>query len=253
MQRLFTNENFPIYTDRVSDEEFYRMISAREDSEMIVKYYDEVTEEVLKEHFNVKKCPNKHIWYGEWENHRRIAIELHKFYSYEVRFGYNYDFIPILNNQDTFVYHRTDKAVALDVMDLYFNHITYKTDGLTHMESFNIRRKYQLPEYGNINEAEVSKEYIRDVIKTNIFFMKDFYETYQSDEQILHFLDHTIEKGNMFQRYRYIWTKAFLYAKLQDMDKAIETMGHYYEHRNGEIPKKVVKKLESVKEMSFIM
>ena len=54
-----------------------------------------------------------------------------------------------------------------------------------------------------------------------------------------------IEKGNRFEKYWYIWTKAFLYAKLQDMDMAIKTMGEYYKN----IPENVIEKLEAVKKM----
>ena len=249
MQQLFLNNNHRIYTEKVSDKEYAKKILYCEPSESLVKYYDDIAGGVLMEHFELKKCPNKHIWYGEWINHRRIVIELHMFYSYEVRFGYNYDFIPILNRQKKFVYHRTDKSVALDVMDLYLNHISYRPDNMTHLESFNVRRKYELPQFCGVQELDFAKRYIEDVITTNITFMKEFYEKYKTDEEILAFLDHTIQKGNMFQKYRYIWTKAFLYAKLQDIDKAIMTMRDYYDHMNGETPEIVIEKLKTVKEM----
>ena len=45
------------------------------------KELDDIAEKVLTEDFTLKKCPGKHIWYGEWENHRRIVIKLYKFYS----------------------------------------------------------------------------------------------------------------------------------------------------------------------------
>ncbi|MBQ4522126.1 MAG: hypothetical protein IJA10_04140 [Lachnospiraceae bacterium] len=120
---------------------------------------------------------------------------------------------------------------------------------MTHWESYNVRRKYELPASAGAKELDFAKEYIENVIRTNIAFMKEFYEAYKSDEDMIRFLDHTIQKGNIFQKYRYIWTKAFLYAKLQDMHKAIITMGDYYEHRNREIPTMVIEKLETVKEM----
>lgn len=249
MQRLFMNNNHIIYTEKVSDAEYEKKILFCNPSESLVPYYDEIAGKVFAEHFDVVKCPNKHIWYGEWNNHRRMVIKLHMFYSYEVRFGYNYDFIPILNNQNKFVYHRTGKSVDLDVMDLYYNHISYIPDNMTHWESYNVRRKYELPASAGAKELDFAKEYIEDVIRTNITFMKEFYEAYKSDEDIIRFLDHTIQKGNIFQKYRYIWAKAFLYAKLQDMNKAIMTMGDYYEHRNSEIPPMVIEKLEAVKEM----
>lgn len=91
--------------------------------ENLVKYYDDITEEILTKYFMVKNAP-------------------------ESISGYNYDFIPILNKQDKFIYHRTEKAVDLDVKDFYIKHINYEPDNLTHMESFHIRRKYELPVFG---------------------------------------------------------------------------------------------------------
>ncbi len=249
MQQLFENNNHIIFTQMVSDKEYCQRILRSEPTENLVKYYDDITEKILKEYFDVKKCPNKHIWFGEWHDHRRMAIKLHQFYSHEVRFGYNYDFIPILNSQDKFVYHRTDKAVNLDVMDLYFNHISYQPDKMTYSESFHVRRKYELPQYGGEEELDFAKKYIEDVIRTNIIFMQEFYGTYQTDEHVIEYLNSYTKLNDSCHVYQYIWTKAFLYAKLQDMDKAISAMGDYYEHRNREIPERVMEKLEAVKEM----
>lgn len=44
----------------------------------------------------------------------------------------------------------------------------------------------------------------------------------------------------------YRWTKAFLYARLHEMDHAVETMQDYYEYWDGAIPQKVMEKLEAV-------
>lgn len=249
MRQIFYNEH-KVYTEDVSYEEFLkRILFCGEESDSLVKYYDDITSSVLAEHFDLKKCPNKHIWFGEWENHRRMVVKLHYFYNHEVRFGYNYDFIPILNNQEKFVYHRTEKSVDLDVMDLYFNHIRYEEGEMTHRESHNIRRKYDLPEFYGIRDLAFAKDYIRKVIETNIPFMKDFYERYQTEEKIIDFLEHVIQNGNIFEKYNYIWTKAFLYAKLKDMDKAMKTMEEYYSalYNGKDIPQKVVEKLEAAR------
>lgn len=243
MMRFFQEEH-KLYTENISYEEYNnRFNSGNGISISLVPYYDEIVEKVLKENFELKKCSNKHIWYGEWENNRRMVVHLYYFYSHEIRFGYNYDFTPVLNNQNKFVYHRTDKSVDLNVMDLYLNHITYDCEHLNNMETHNIRRHYQLPEFGSTGELDFEKTYIENVVRNNIGFMKCFYKNISSDEDIIGFLNHTIEKGNMFQKYRYIWTKAFLYAKLQDMDRAIITMGEYRKN----IPENVIKKLEAVK------
>lgn len=245
MYQIFQEEH-KLYTENISYEEYSKKIFLPEGTCVsLVQYYDEIVEKVLKENFELKKCQNKHIWYGEWENNRRMVVHLYQFYSHEIRFGYNYDFIPILNNQDKFVYHRTDKAVDLDVMDLYLNHIAYGSEALNEMETFNIRRNYELPEYGTIEELDFAKTYIENVVRNNIEFMKCFYKNISSDEDTIRFLTHTIKAGNKFDKYRYIWTKAFLYAKLQDMDKAIITMREYMEN----IPENVIKKLESVNKM----
>ncbi|MCM1160918.1 MAG: hypothetical protein NC412_06815 [Roseburia sp.] len=243
-----------VYTARVSDEEYTKKIMGfgiESPDENLVKYYDDITEEILTKYFMVKKCPGKHIWYGEWENHRRIVIKLYCFYSYEVIFGYNYDFIPILNKQDKFIYHRTEKAVDLDVKDFYINHINYEPDNLTHMESFHIRRKYELPVFGCRQELDFAKKYIGDCVRTNIPFMQDFFEKYKTDWDVIAFLDYIIQNGSHFESYRYIWTKAFLYARLQEMEKAMETMDFYYKayYKGREIPEKVIQKLKDVYEM----
>ncbi len=67
------------------------------------------------------------------------------------------------------------------------------------------------------------------------------------------FLEHTIQNGNMFNKYRYIGTKAFLYAKLHKMDEAIETMHRYYSslYKKSEIPQNVIQKLEKVNDMDL--
>lgn len=250
MQQLFMN-NYNLFTDYVSDQEFQNKLwLTGEDCEHMVKYFDETVENVLKEYFELKKCPNRHVWFGEWENHRRMVIKLDiNSATYDIQFGYNYDFIPRLNRQKKFVYYRTEKAVGLDVMDLYLNHIWYDPDRLTHGESFNIRRHYVLNMYGRSSEIDLAKKYLENVVRNNIPFMQDFYERYNKDEEMIEFLDHTIKEGNMFERHWYIWTKAFLFARLQDMDQAEKTMREYYSYVNGAVPEKVLEKLESVKDM----
>lgn len=243
-----------VYTAGVSDEEYTKKIMGLGNEsydENLVKYYDDIAEEILTRYFTVKKCPGKHIWYGEWENHRRIVIKLRQFYSYEVVFGYNYDFIPILNRQDKFIYHRTEKSVDLDVKDFYMNHIHYDSDNLTHLESFHIRRKYELPVYGCREELDFAKKYIGDCVRTNIPFMQDFFARYESDGDVISFLDYIIHNGNYFERYRYIWTKAFLYARFHEMERAMETMDYYYKelYKERDIPQKVIEKLENVNAM----
>ena len=44
------------------------------------------------------------------------------------------------------------------------------------------------------------------------------------------------------------WTKAFLYARFHEMEKAMETMEYYYKEmrKEGKIPQKVIEKLEGV-------
>ena len=175
MQRLFF-EDHHVLTKDVSKDVFNRIFyySANGTPISLVSYYDDIVEKILKENFELKKCTNKHIWYGEWENNRRMVIKLHYFYSHEIRFGYNYDYIPRLTNQDKFVYHRTERSVDLDVMDYYINHISYNPDNLTEIESAEIRRHYYLQQYGYLEELDSAKEYIENVVRNNIFFYKRF-------------------------------------------------------------------------------
>ena len=90
-------------------------------NESVIKYYDDIVSDVLGQYFRLKKCENKHMWFGEWENYRRIVIELWvtKGAFYHVHWGYNYDFVAKLNRQDRFVYARTDKEVRCDAHDSF--------------------------------------------------------------------------------------------------------------------------------------
>ncbi len=251
MSRLFFNDYTP-YTENVSHHEYMTRLCPGDDS--LVKYYDDIVGDVLSEHFNLKKCPNKHIWYSEWENHRRMVVKLQFFYTHEIWFGYNYDFIPVLNRQDKFEYHRTDKSVDLDVVDMYLYHISYDYENLTHSETFDIRRKYYLPDWGSVNDTEFSKEYIRNVVKSNIPFMLDFYEKYRSDRDVIDFLNRKASVETPRNDSGFDWTKAFLYARLQDMDSAVKAMDKYLNRWSSEDSvkepsPKIITKLEAARDL----
>lgn len=212
-------------------------------NESVIKYYDDIVSDVLGQYFRLKKCENKHMWFGEWENHRRIVIELWaaKGVFYHVHWGYNYDFVARLNRQDKFVYARTDKAVRCDVHDSYENHIAYDDKNLGIWESYDIWRKYELPSYAS--DVEFAKKYIRQTFSNNIPFMLEWYETHINDDAVIDYIE---EQMSDVCLWNWDFTLAFLYARRHQMDKSIATLKKRYFTGDYEIPEKVIDKLKTV-------
>jgi len=86
-------------------------------------YIDYITER-LAEEFCLKYNEKKKCWYSEWNNNQRFVVELKstKGINKILRWGYNYDYIPTLNNQNKLVWHRTDNSIKIHVEDGYYYH-----------------------------------------------------------------------------------------------------------------------------------
>lgn len=243
---LFSGSNRHPIISSFSDEELWKFVMASS-AESLVKYYDDITESVLKQEFPFKKCPKKHIWYGEWENHRRPVIKLQQLHCYQVLFGYNYDFIPAFTLDDKISYFRTDKSVDVQIRDYYYYHILDECNNLAPKETYLFKKRYELTVYGCCEDMEKVFSYLKDVIQTNIPLIKDFFNIYRDDRDVLTFIDYAIENGTSFRIYPEIWAKAFLLAKLHEMDQAKKTLQSMYDRINsGVIPPKVMAHLEKV-------
>lgn len=209
-------------------------------------YFGEVVSIALADDFDLKYFEKGRWWYSEWNNHCRKVINLFaaKGTMYPIVWGYNYDFIPRLNNQDKFVYHRTEKSFATDIEDTFYSHVHYDPNTMSRMETLQIRAKYCLP--SDTNNLEIAREYVYDVVKRNIPFMKEWFSRVQTIEDVVEELDRQIAQSIAFEHRYSLYTKAFLLAKLHRMDEAIETMQLRY---GGKTPEKVLKKLYQVNEM----
>lgn len=228
-------------------QEQYDQIFSGIESEYITKYIDDIVSEALSGVFDLKKCPKGRYWYGEWVNHRRMVVNVYssKGVLYPLRWGYNYDYIPWLNNQDKFVYRRTEKSVGCDVDDSFYEYVHYDSKNMSNIETMHIREKYCLPIYAK--DIELAKKYMGTIVKRNIPFMLDWYERTKTDEAVLAELDEKIAfySHAPYITRNYYWTKAFILAHYNKLDQAIEAMEKYYDGYT--IPEKVLDKLKAVR------
>lgn len=230
----------------LSYDEYHSYFFATDAYTSVRPYFGEVVSRALADDFDLKYYEKERYWYSEWDNHCRKVIYIFatKGTLYPIKWGYNYDFIPQLNNQDKFVYHRTEKAFWADISDFFYNHVHYDPDTMSRMETLQIRTKYCLP--NDTNNIEIAREYVYDVVKRNIPFMKEWFSRVQTIENVIDELDRQIARPSALGHRNSLYTKAFLLAKLHRMDEAIETMQLRYD---GKTPEKVLKKLYQVNEM----
>lgn len=211
----------------------------------ITKYFKDTVSKVLKENFDLKYYDKGRWWYSDWNCHKRMVITLFasKGITYPMIWGYNYDFIPRLNNQNKFIWHRTQKSFHLDIEDAYYNYVPVIPKRKRTEEHFfnpeqNAKYQYELPIW--TNDLEFALKYIEDVVKRNIPFMLDWYQRVQTIEDVIGELDKQIAISSQYGHWNEYYTKAFLLAKIKCMDEALETMGQIY---RNEIPPKIMEKL----------
>lgn len=220
-------------------------------NDMLVKYFNDGVTKALSEYFDVKCCEKGHDWLTPWEGHQRKAFDLYapKGYLYIIRWGYNYDFIPTRKNGEKFIYHRTEKAVALHISDSFYFHVDYDPDKMSHSETLAIREKYCLSsynfEYMNITDAASAYEYVQEITRRNIPFMLEFFDRIRTIDDAVAEIDRQLEYLAGGPNGRLHYNKAFLLAYRQEMDKAINSLKNLYE--NG-IPECLMARLEKTYE-----
>lgn len=239
------------HRDRTISKELYRKYLSIAGEIYLHKYFEEVVGKALEGEFDFKYFDRGRWWYSEWEGHQRKVMTVHPWYGlYEIRWGYNYDFIPSWNQQETFNWHRTEKAFCLHVKDSWRGHVEDQTKsisgwGKNDILYMNPRRcpmyRYELP--ANTTNLNFALEFMEDVVKKNIPFMKEWFGRVKALEDALPELDRQIETEGKNSTWYWdaYYVKAFLYAKMQEMDAAIAMMQKRFPY--GEIPRKVMDKL----------
>ena len=136
---------------------------------------------VLREHFDLKYCDKGRWWYSDWNSHKRMVITLFasKGITYPIIWGYNYNFIPRLNNQNKLMWYRTEKNFYLHIEDAYYNYMPLfsnikQTDNTFLNPEKNCKYQYELPMW--TNNLEFALNYIDDVVKRNLPLMIDWYQ-----------------------------------------------------------------------------
>ena len=173
-------------------------------NDVIVKYFNDGVTKALSEYFDVKCCEKGHDWFTPWEGHQRKAFDLYalKGYMYIIRWGYNYDFIPTRKNGEKFIYHRTEKAVAVHIPDSFYLHVDYDPDKMSHNETLAIREKYCLSsynlEYMNLTDVACAYEYIQEITRRNIPFMLEFFDRIRTIDDAVAEIDRRLEYSSDF-------------------------------------------------------
>lgn len=231
---------------KVLSKDEYKKYFYYEELFYITKYFGDVVSKALKGNFDLKYCDKGRWWYSGWNNHKRMVITLFpsKGITYPIIWGYNYDFIPQLNNQNKLIWHRTEKAFHLDIEDAYYNYVSVPPNIKQTEEDFlnpeqNCKYQYELPMW--TNNLEFALKYIDDVVKRNIPFMIDWYQRVQTIEDVIGELYKQIAMPSQYGHWNEYYTKAFLLAKIKCIDEALDIMGQIY-HPN-EIPSKIIEKL----------
>ncbi|MBD5141525.1 MAG: hypothetical protein HDT25_08970 [Ruminococcus sp.] len=220
-------------------------------NDVIVKYFNDGVTKALSEYFDVKCCEKGHDWFTPWEGHQRKAFDLYalKGYMYIIRWGYNYDFIPTRKNGEKFIYHRTEKAVAVHIPDSFYLHVDYDPDKMSHNETLAIREKYCLSsynlEYMNLTDVASAYEYIQEITRRNIPFMLEFFDRIRTIDDAVAEIDRRLEYSSDFPNVGLYYKKAFLHAYRQEMDKAVNSLEKLYE--NG-ISESIMARLEKAYE-----
>ena len=204
--------------------------------DMLIRYFNVGVTNVLSEYFDVKCCDKGHDWFTPWEGHCRKAFNLfaEKGASYPILWGYNFDFIPTRQNSGKYIYHRTEKAVALHFKDAFDYHTDYDPDKLTLHEAYAFKKQYTLSSYifgyMNINNVAAAYKYIEEITRRNIPFMLDFFERVKTIDDVIEELDRQIERKEELFSLGLYYEKAFLLAYQKRMDEAIASLKMIYKN-----------------------
>ena len=133
--------------------------------------------------------------------------------------------------------------------DAWYNYIEDEREqdcGYTKEEFYNPRKctsfQYQIPTY--TSDIEFALEYIKNVIDKNIPLIREWINNVQTvDDAITVLNQRIVTLPHIYVPYM-CHIRAFLYAKNNDIDNAIESIKQGYE--NSEIPQVIIDKLVQI-------
>ncbi len=220
------------------------------------EYYERYITRRLAEEFDMKYIEKRKRWCTEWKNNRRFVVELEgcgtAFHSF-LRWGFNYDFIPDINNAKKLVWHRTDNSVKIQVDDSWHRHVEHTKDkewGFTEEELHNPEKcmffRFEIPNY--TSDIEFALKYIYGVVEQNILFMKSWLDGQKTIDDAIQLLIKRIGEDPVWVVRYEQHVLAFLYAKNQNLETAMSTMMKRYD--GNEIPRVIVKNLTQLASVS---
>ena len=187
----------------------------------IKELYDTEITPMFREIFNMKTLDNK-TWFTDYENHVRKAIHFRalKGISYEIDFGYNFDFIQVSKNEKL-QYNRTEKSVILHIRDVPY---PYASD--TNVELWDCG--YQIEGY--FKDKNQGIRHIRTVLNNVIPIIYDYFLRIKTYDQMINEIDRRINLDDpmyymMYPDQKYI--KIWLMAKNGEKDKAFQLLKEY--------------------------
>ena len=184
----------------------------------IKELYDKEITPMFREIFGMKTLDNK-TWFTDYENHVRKAIHFRalKGTSYEIDFGYNFDFIQIIKSEKL-QYNRTEKSVILHIRDVPY---PYAAD--TDKELWDC--SYQIERY--FKDKNQGIQHTRTVLNNVIPIIYNYFLRIQTYDDMINEIDRRISLDNpiyymMYPDQQYI--KIWLTAKKGEKDKAFQLL-----------------------------
>ena len=144
------------------------------------------------------------------------------------------------------IYDYSDRSIKLERKKKYGSYIYKESAPLTKEEFYNPRKctsfQYQIPTY--TSDIEFALEYIKNVIDKNIPLIRELINNVQTvDDAITVLNQRIVTLPHIYVPYM-CHIRAFLYAKNNDIDNAIESIKQGYE--NSEIPQVIIDKLVQI-------
>ena len=207
------------------DEKIAAEVAAREalDTETIKRIiFDGVESEFADNVATLSVSANSIPVGADYENHVRKAIHFRalKGTSYEIDFGYNFDFIQIIKSEKL-QYNRTEKCVILHIRDVPY---PYAAD--TDKELWDC--SYQIERY--FKDKNQGIQHTRTVLNNVIPIIYNYFLQIQTYDDMINEIDRRISLDNPIyymiypdQQYIQIW----LTAKKGEKDKAFQLLNEY--------------------------
>ena len=215
------------------------------------EFYDEYISRRLLEEFGMKYSEKTKKWYSEWSDHQRFVVELYHPRGNHIylRWGYNYDFVPDINSKNKLIWHRTESSIKIHIDDAWYNHIEHDREqgcGFSEKEFYNPEKcavfQYEIPTY--TSDMGFALEYIESVIDKNIPLIREWINNVKTIDDAINVLNQRIMDASFLYVPYMCRIRAFLYAKNNDIDNAIESIKQGY--GNSEIPQVIIDKLDQI-------